>query len=374
MTFNNTSGYTIASSGSGHLVTNTYTGTPAINVTAGNHIISAPMILSKATTTTVASGADLSISGEVANTTGLTKAGAGTMTVSGVIKGSAGTVGVTGGQLTLTGSNLYTGGTSISAGATLVANNVGTTSATGTGAITNNGTFNVLGRVTGATTTPAGGATNVSGTATGAQTVSGGVVDVGTTGVLTGTSTMSLGGKLQNQGFQSTVQIAGVAVQSTGHFAPGGIGTAGSIRSSTGGTLNFSAGGIFDIDIGTAGFDQFQYGNTTANTIGLTIAAGAIMKVTDIGGMTAGVYPIMSLGATPNAATIALFNNFVFTGSAPGFTYGLSVAGTTVNLSVTGPGSGSGLDGGGAVPEPTTIGLIGIALAAFASRRRSRKA
>ena len=356
LNFNNTSGYTIASVGPQYrLNMNTYSGNGAINVTSGSHTISAPMYIRKATTATVTNASDtLSISGNIGLLAGLTKVGAGKMDISGLITAS-GSVTVTGGTLTLSGQNSYVGGTTIAAGAILNANNTGTTSATGTGAITNNGTFNVNGRVTGATTN------------------AGGVLDVGTTGIVTGTATMNANGRLQNQGFQTAVQIAGMAIQSTGHFAPGGIGTLGSIKSSTGGTLNFSAGGIFDVDVGAAGFDQFQYGNTTANTIGLTVTAGAIMKVNDIGGLAAGVYPIMSLGATPNAATILLFNNFVFTGSAPGFTYGLAVSGTTVNLSVTGPGSGSGLDGGGSVPEPTTFGLLGIALAAMAAGRRNRK-
>lgn len=377
LNFNNTSGYTIASVGPQYrLNMNTYSGNAAINVTSGSHTISAPMYISKATTATVTNASDaLSITGNIGLLAGLTKDGAGSVDISGFIT-SSGSVTVSAGTLTLSGQNSYTGGTTVAAGATLIAANTGTTSATGgTGANIVNGTLNVISgaRTTNPTTINAGGIESVEGTTTGANTVSGGTLDVGTAGVITGTATMSAGGKLQNQGQQSAVQIASVAVQSTGHFAPGGIGAVGAIKSSTTGTLNFSAGGIFDIDVGSAGFDQFQYGNTTANTIGLTVAAGAIMKVNDIGGMTAGVYPIMSLGATPDATRIALFNNFVFTGSAAGFTYGLGVSGTTVNLTVTGAGSGSGLDGGGAVPEPTTLGMVGVALLGISVRRRNRK-
>ena len=75
MTFNNAAGYTIAASGANRLVLDTYTGTPAINVNGGNHTISAPILLSKATTVTTAGGTTLSATNEITNAGNLVKAG-----------------------------------------------------------------------------------------------------------------------------------------------------------------------------------------------------------------------------------------------------------------------------------------------------------
>src|SRR5262249_12829276 len=127
MNLSNASGYNIASVGPQYrLNMSVYTGTAAINVTSGNHTISAPRYASTITTPTINNGpVSLSISGNIGLFANLNKVGAGNMDISGLITAN-GSVTVTSGQLTLSGQNSYTGGTTINAGATLIAANTGT--------------------------------------------------------------------------------------------------------------------------------------------------------------------------------------------------------------------------------------------------------
>jgi fibronectin-binding autotransporter adhesin len=410
MNFDNTSGYTIASTGTNRLITNAYSGSNAqINVLNGSHTISAPMYVSKATTATISNVADnLSISGNIGLLgVGLTKAGPGTMDISGFIT-ATGSVTVSSGTLTLSGQNSYNGGTTIAAGATLVAaNTVALTSATGlTGTNTANGILNVNAgaRTSNPTTINSGGVENNSGTtagthtvvtggieniltgatASGTHTVTGGTVNV--TGTLTGAATVNTGGALTGTGNVGSMTFNNTG-GSGGHLQPGTNGTIGAlIESTTTGVVTFGNGSIFDIDImapGTQGvdYDTLYIQSTVATTGGLVVSTptagvGGTIAVHDLSGVAGslvGSYIIIDY-ATTSSALPANWTTVSYTG--PG-SYTFSVTKDTgannIVLNIAALGSGSGLEGGGAVPEPASIGLVAIALLAFAGRR-SRKA
>ena len=135
-----TRSYTLAQ-GTGGAVTLSGT-TPSINVTAGSHTISAPVILGSNTAITASSGTQLTISGQISGSgTSLSNTGAGTTILSS------------------TTGNSYSGGTSITAGKVYLTNASG--SATGSGAVGVSGTgmLNMAstGTVTGAITVSSGG-------------------------------------------------------------------------------------------------------------------------------------------------------------------------------------------------------------------------
>src|SRR5205814_7866247 len=74
--------YTIA--GANTVTLDTVTGLPAINVSAGNQTISAPLALAKDTGISVAGGTSLTVSGSLTNAGHIiTKTGTGTLTISG---------------------------------------------------------------------------------------------------------------------------------------------------------------------------------------------------------------------------------------------------------------------------------------------------
>jgi fibronectin-binding autotransporter adhesin len=112
--------YTLAQNSTGSI---TLSGpTPAINVTAGSHLISAPIALGSNTSLAVSANDQLTISGSISSSSSLSNTGAGTT----VLSSSTG--------------NPYSGGTTVSAGHFYVNSGVsGTSSGTGSGAVTVNG-------------------------------------------------------------------------------------------------------------------------------------------------------------------------------------------------------------------------------------------
>ncbi|MCC7474134.1 MAG: autotransporter-associated beta strand repeat-containing protein [Pirellulales bacterium] len=389
LNFNNTSGYTITASGINRLVMNTYTGNAAINVTNGNHTISAPMTIAKATTATISNGSDtLTLSGDIANLSGISKAGSGTLDVTGVVRGT-GSVTVSSGTMNLAGSNAYTGGTTVAAGAILNANNTGTTSATGTGSITVAGTLNVnlggrvtgtttinsggvqnvFGSTTGGTTVNAGGADNISGTASGSRTIAGGTVTIDASGVLTGTSTISANGTLTGTGTAKSI-----TVNSTGHLQPGGIGAIGTFISD--GTVTLNNSSVFNFDILSAGtpgtdYDYFAMTSTTANTLVVaapTLGVGASIVVNDLSGGVNdinGSYVLIDY----NASSAALATSFTSITGPAGHTYTVTVDNTLTQVLLTIAAS-PGIGTGASVPEPGSMVLLLMALATAARTRR----
>jgi fibronectin-binding autotransporter adhesin len=101
--FNNSNSYTISPGTGGSLIMQSVTGSAAITDNAGNHTISAPIVLNSNTTVTEESNGNIfTLSGNISGTGSLTTAGEAintrTMTVSDIV---------------LSGSNSYTGGTEI---------------------------------------------------------------------------------------------------------------------------------------------------------------------------------------------------------------------------------------------------------------------
>jgi hypothetical protein len=194
-----------------------------------------------------------------------------------------------------------------------------------------------------------------------------------------------------------------ITVESGAHIAPGSGGI-GELTSTAGVTL--TAGSILDFDLGAPGTsDLLDVGTST-----FTVDGGSV-NLANAGGLASGTYTLIDYGTLAGTG-IAAFLSQVPTGPA-GFTYALVDTGSLINLQVTAVaandadynedgvidaadyvawkktpsafgGDPAGYDlwkqqfgqaspgagGGGAVPEPTTIGLVLIGLAALAARRR----
>jgi len=101
LNFDNANRYTLA--GSNAITLDVASGSAAVNVLAGSHTISAPLVLNDPATVQVSTGSVLTVSGTVGGAGGLTKTGPGTMVVSG-LNGYAGGTTVQGGVVTATSS------------------------------------------------------------------------------------------------------------------------------------------------------------------------------------------------------------------------------------------------------------------------------
>ncbi len=115
LSFDGTSGYTVAQGTGGSLTIDNGASSAGVTVAAGSHTISAPVVLNSTAGVSVTSGATLVISGAVSGSGGISKSGAGT--------------------LDLTGNNSFTGAVNV-VGGTL---GFGTANSLGTGALTLNG-------------------------------------------------------------------------------------------------------------------------------------------------------------------------------------------------------------------------------------------
>jgi len=98
--FNNAAGYTL--SGTGIVTLDATTGSAAINVTAGNHTISAPVVLADPTTVDTAASTSVTLSNLTATGQSLTKTSAGTLNVD-KFRGNA--LVVNGGQVVVTAND-----------------------------------------------------------------------------------------------------------------------------------------------------------------------------------------------------------------------------------------------------------------------------
>ena len=96
MTFSSTSSYVLQGGGTNFLTLSSASGGALVTVSAGSHTIAAPLTLASSASFAPASGTQLTISGEISGTGGLSLTDAG--------------------MLILSGTNSYTGGTMVSAG------------------------------------------------------------------------------------------------------------------------------------------------------------------------------------------------------------------------------------------------------------------
>ena len=224
----------------------------------------------------------------------------------GMFSGTGGAMEIAGGTQTLTGANTYTGGTTISAGTLQLGN--GGTAGSIAGNVTDNGALifnhsdavNFAGVLSGTgTLTQTGSGTltldgNSSGFA-GSTTVAAGTLVVGSTAgngaTLGGSVTVDANATLRGHG-----SIGGdIAVLSGGIVTPGD-----SIGSLTvGGNFTAAQGSQMDFAFGAPGAN-FQTGGTGDSvTVGGNLELdGAMLNVTNAGGMGPGLYKIFSYGGT----------------------------------------------------------------------------
>jgi hypothetical protein len=119
--FNSTNGYTLAPGTGGILTLNNGANAAAINVAAGNQAISAPILLVSSVTVTVSSaGNTLAISGGISGAGGLTLAGSGTVSLSG-LNFYLGATSVNSGQLNVGSSGALPATTALTVGTASVA-------------------------------------------------------------------------------------------------------------------------------------------------------------------------------------------------------------------------------------------------------------
>ena len=204
--------YTLAPGTGGSSITLSGT-TPAVAVTAGSHTISAPIILGANTSLAVATGSQLTVSGQVSGST---------FAVSTPTVANGG-----GGTTVLTSDNTYTGGTTISGGTTYINNGGGATYAVPTSQPR--------------TITP--GNLSGSGTGTGSVTVqsSGKLAGSGTIASTSGGITVQSGGTLSS-GAAQTSDSTHDTVTGTGLTINNAAALSSALTVNGGATLTFALG------------------------------------------------------------------------------------------------------------------------------------
>jgi autotransporter-associated beta strand protein len=319
----------LTKAGAGTLVlsgaANTYTG--ATNVNAGTlRVGSALNELPNGGAVTVAAGATLDLNG-FSETVG-SIAGAGNITLgaatltsggsnasttfSGVVSGAGGLTKAGTGTLTLSGANTYNGATNVNAGTLSAAN------------------ASALGSTAGGTTVASGAALNINNVAIGAETVTLSGAGVGATGALTGTGTASLSGNVALNA-ATTVGVAAAAGKLT---LSGVVSGANALTKVGAGTLVLSGNntytGLTTVSAGTLSAANANALGTTAGAT--TVAANATL---DVNGVT--IAENVSItgngvggnGALTGTGTAAVNGTVTLTGNSR---VGAATAGDTLTL------------------------------------------
>ena len=371
LSFNNSGGIVAQGIGSGFLTlqNNQNVVAPTINVTGGTPTVSAPITFLNTVTAIITgvndrltvSGAISDAGGPVASAAGLTKAGAGTLVLSG-INGYRGKTTVNGGTLTATNSASFG-----AAPASLVADQI---------TINNNAKLAFTGSATlganqGITVGTTNGTLDVSANQT--ATVNGALSGTGTL-TKTGTGTLDL---------RSSIQ--GPFILSAGTFAP----TVGAPAFLITGDLTFS-GGTLAIDVlglsgpGNPGGHDFL---TTSGPVKITAPTNAPVNLTI---NLAGFHPAADVDAftfiTDGSGNTPSYTSFFVvagqdTGVVGAFNNGTNHVGKTFQVGTdffkidyAGGGTGSDVVLLATVPEPGSAVMLlgGIGLLTLMQRRRRR--
>lgn len=279
----------------------------------------------------------------------------------------------------MSGTNSYSGGTTISAG-TLQIGSGSATGSLGTGAVTNNATlaFNRSGGVsitntisgTGATTFAGGGTYTITGANTSSGTVAINSATVlannATNSLGTGAITVATGGTLGGSG-----AVGGaVTVQSGGKISPGA--SAGLLTVNNDVTFQPGANLVSELNGNDAGtsYDQLLVnGNVALGSSNLLLSLGAAPASTDF------FYLILNNGV---GATTGAFAGFAeggaITASFGGTTYqgNIYYGANSATNALTG-GNDVLVTGFAAIPEPSTVALLGLTLLPGAALLRRRK-
>ena len=381
-TLGNSSGGTIVNTGNNSQAWNgnfAFAGTNDLDLGTG------AVILNAAHTVTVAAN-NLTVGGVIGgNAFALTKAGAGTLTLTGA-NTTTGTMSLTGGTLKLgNAAALGTQGIITSPGTTLDLNGQNVAAL-----VTAN---SLAGEITNSSGTAAAFAVNSSSAANTAGTLSG-TGDISLTGTIQnsaftkiGNNTVTIGGGAANVGTSLIVNVGTVILNKsiTGGAALRGLNAGGDVLAvNTGGTAKLGAndqirnssgdtltgiisvyGGTFDINSKTSTVNGLQIGAVDGSTPGSVISTGGTGALTVTGNATWGNNKIVGNSGTASAVLAGATTTFTKLTSG---TVTLSAAntyggGTTVSTgtllvdNVTGSGTGTGSV---SVASGATLGGVGI--------------
>ena len=320
--FDNANSYTVAGTATDIITLNNGIGAAQISAVTGSHSLNAPVALSNASTLNAATGATLTLGGDISGAVGITKSGNGIVALGGT--NTFGTTNVTGGTLRVgaggTTGSLGSGAVTIGTGAAVAFNR--SNAATVSNNISGVGTLAQIGS---GTTTYTGAATH-----TGATNVTGGsLVNEGT---INGSTSLTVnGGAFTTQATGATTIAGPTTVGSTGNgtlnVLGGGsttlnglvaIGTAagvtGALNVNTAGTL--ATNSIVNIGVGTGANGSFTMTSGTVNQTG-----------------TVGIV----IGANGGTGAYTQSGGIVNTGTAgQGFNIGIGTAGSTGTAGITG--------------------------------------